>query len=68
MVTRNGNVKFVVREGLLYRQWKLLGGKEDIVDQLVLPVQCRCTVLEMAHKLPMAGHLGTKKTLDRIQL
>ena len=38
-VTRNGNVRVVVTEGLLYRQWKLLdGGEEDIVDQLVLPV------------------------------
>ena len=63
MVTRNGNVKFVVREGLLYRQWKLLGGEEDVVDQLVLPVQCRRTVLEMAHNIPMTGHLGKKKAL-----
>ena len=42
------------------------GGKEDIVDQLVLPVQCRHMVLEVANNIPMAGHLG-KKTLDRIQ-
>ena len=68
MVMRNRNVRFVVREGLLYRQWKLLdGGEEDIVDQLVLPVQCHCLVLEVAHNIPMARHLGKKKALDTIQ-
>lgn len=65
-VTRNGNVRFAVREG--YRQWRSLGGgEEDIVAQLVLPVQRRRTVLEVAHNILMAGHLGKKKTLDRIQ-
>ena len=51
----------------MYRHWKLLGGEEDVVDQLVLPVQCRRTVLEMVHNIPMVGHLGKKKTLGRIQ-
>ena len=67
-VTTNGNVRFAVREGLLYCQCKLLdGGEENIVDQLVLPVQCCRIVLEVAHNIPMAGHLGKKKTLHRIQ-
>ena len=66
-VTRNGNVRFVVREGLLYCQWNLDGGEEDMVDQLVLPVQCHRIVLEVAHNITIAGHLGNKTMLDRIQ-
>lgn len=61
MAARNGNVRLLVREGLLYRQYKAFdGGEEGVFDQLVLPVQCRRTVLEFV------GHLE-KKILDRIQ-
>ena len=36
------------------------------VDQLVLPVQCRKSVLKLAHEIPLAGHMGWKKTAQRI--
>ena len=32
------------------------------VEQLVLPKQCRETVLMLAHTIPLAGHLGRDKT------
>ena len=36
------------------------------VDQLVLPSHCHKTILSLAHEIPLAGHLGQKKTAERI--
>ena len=36
------------------------------VDQIVLPKKCRNSVLHIAHTIPTAGHLGKKKTANRI--
>lgn len=56
---------FFSREGLLYRRWIPPRGGEE-VEQLVLPKVCRTTVLELAHSIPMAEHLGKEKTTKRI--
>ena len=54
-------------DGLLYRQWKPHGqDAERMVNQLVLPEQCRGKALSLAHSIPLAGHLGKKKTRQRI--
>ncbi len=37
-----------------------------VVEQLVLPTQCRPLVLRLAHDVPTAGHLGTTKTQNRV--
>ena len=59
--------EFFKREGLFYRRWKPPGrGVEYDVEQLILPKQCRKTVLELAHDIPMAGHQGRDKTQQRI--
>ena len=34
------------------------------VEQLVLPIQCRATILKLAHS--MAGHLGKTKAASQI--
>ena len=53
--------------GLLYHQWRPHGNETDIVvNQLVLPQQCREKVLSLAHSIPLAGHLGKEKTRKRI--
>ena len=36
------------------------------VQQLVLPVQCREAVLQLAHNVPLARHMGKTKTSRRI--
>ena len=61
-------VGFFRREGLLYRRWVPPGcGTEEMaVEQLVLTLQCRKTVLELGHAIPLAGHLGKHKTARRI--
>lgn len=35
-------------------------------EQIVLPKSCRRGVLHIAHTVPVAGHLGKKKTVSRI--
>ena len=36
------------------------------VEQLVLPKCCRSAVIQIAHSIPLGGHLGKTKTTDRI--
>ena len=58
---------FFKRDGLLYRWWTPKQYQGEKVEQLVLPTQCRKTVLKMAHTIPLAGHMGRDKTARRIQ-
>ena len=54
-------------DGLLYRQWIPRGCNAELaVDQLVLLTWCRKAVLQLAHEVPIAGHLGKHKTAIRI--
>ena len=64
----SAGIGFFRRDGLLFRRWTPPGrDKQDMsIEQLVLPVQCRRTVLEVAHDIPMSGHLGIEKTAQRI--
>ena len=48
----------------MYRNYKYLG--QDY-EQLVLPVNRRSEVMKLAHEI-YAGHLGAKKTKERIKL
>ena len=61
-------VGFFKEGGLLYRRWTPPGRDEGemLIEQLVLPQQCRETVLQLAHKVPLAGHMGKTKTARRI--
>ena len=59
---------FFRRDGILYRLYRPPGADSDAhnVEQLILPTQLRPAVLKLAHDIPMAGHLGKKKTAGRI--
>ena len=52
------------KDGLLHRKSSRIGHEDW--DQIVLPKECRRQVLEIAHSVPMGGHLGKKKTTQRI--
>ena len=54
-----------VREGVLYRKWESECGSET-VWKLVVPKTLRHDVLSQLHDSPVAGHLGIKKTTDRV--
>lgn len=56
---------FLYEDDVLVRKWKPPTQSETI-HQTVLPVQCRETVLRMAHLAPWAGHFGCTKNTMRI--
>ena len=62
---------FYVRYGVLMRKWRPPDRPADekwtVVDQIVVPPPCRKEILRLAHEIPMAGHMGVKKTLTRIR-
>lgn len=64
----SAGVGFFRREGLIYRRWTPPGRDEGpmSVEQLVLPMKCRRAVLQLAHEIPLSGHLGKTKTSQRI--
>ena len=56
------------RDSLLYQNYRPPGCHsldEDSIEQLVLPKEYRTAVLQLAHDIPMAGHLG-KKASDHV--
>ena len=59
--------RYFTRNGLLYHHWlqKRIRPKES-PEQLVVPKKLRKPILELAHQIPLAGHLGKKKTAKRI--
>eukprot|EP00731_Ephydatia_muelleri_P021177 Em0013g904a len=59
------DVSVVVKNGLMYRV-KTRTGELPGREQLVLPNQCRRVVIELAHSIPLAGHMGRNKTIGRI--
>ena len=46
------------------RQMESTEGME--LEQVILPQECRQTVLHLANTIPVAGHLGIKKTAQHI--
>ena len=58
-----GETKFIRKKGLLYRQFTQ---GDKVTLQLVIPEGFREKVLRLAHETLMSGHLGIKKTLDRV--
>ena len=58
-----GEVKFVKKNGLVYREYVYDKKKHQ---QLVVPKLLREKVMKLAHESLLAGHLGSKKTGDRV--
>ena len=58
-----GETKFIRKKDLTYNQFTK-GNK--VTMQLVIPEGFREKVLRLAHETLMSGHLGIKKTLDRV--
>ncbi|XP_048748044.2 uncharacterized protein LOC125660258 [Ostrea edulis] len=62
---KDGGGYISLEKGMLYRHFKSDATKE-IVKQLLVPAKFRSRILSLAHDIPMAGHLGIKKTRERI--
>ena len=59
---------FEVKGGVLHRIYKhpyVNGGKP--LKQVMVPVQLRNRIMELAHGSIMGGHMGIKKTTNKIQ-
>ena len=67
--TKGGNTFCIeIRDGIMYREFREnKGDYERTVSQVVVPLLFRDHVMSLAHESLMGGHLGTKKTLDRIR-
>ncbi|KAK7100281.1 hypothetical protein V1264_023261 [Littorina saxatilis] len=68
MTKGEGTVQFEVKAKILYRVFqhpRVNGGKP--LRQVLVPQPLRRQVMEVAHDSIMGGHLGVKKTSDRIQ-
>ena len=61
---KGGKSRYEVLGGLLRRVYTNEGGRE--AKQLVVPKKLRTKVLSLAHDAVLTGHLGIKKTTDRI--
>lgn len=65
---------FVVDDGMLMRRWvahyaALVNGTGEnwsTIHQIVVPVECRQHVLNLAHEHSWYGHLGVTKSYDRV--
>lgn len=64
-LARQGKSNFVVSRGLLYRNDKVEG---QTVCQLCVPTARRESILKLAHDSVYGGHLGERKTRQRIKL
>ena len=64
----NQRKQLVLENGILYHKFKdVLGGGLDPKLQLVLPATLVQDVLTGLHNSPVGGHLGTKKTLEKVR-
>lgn len=58
--------QLVVKEGILCRRWESNDGKQ-VNYKVVLPKKFRQTVLSELHGARTAGHLGIRKTKEKVQ-
>ena len=58
--------KFAKHNGILVRLCNRGKSSKDIVQQIVLPLELRDKFIKLGHDALLAGHLGIRKTKDRI--
>ena len=59
-------VIYAKRKGILYRIFKSVDSNEEKLKQILVPKILRNKVMAVAHDALLAGHMGVKKTEDRI--
>ena len=67
-LTKHGEfeVKFEKRQGILYRIRRRIDGIGETWKQIMVSKSLRIRVMEVAHDSIFGGHLGVKKTKNRI--
>ena len=65
--TKAGAKSWYVKEnGLLYRVYQAKGEDASTVKQLIVPKSQRKVVLNLAHATLLSGHLGVRKTREKV--
>jgi hypothetical protein len=59
-------VRFLWKRGMLYRSFQSPKDENKQLTQLVVPKPLRIKVMSFAHDSLMSGHLGTKRTTDKV--
>ena len=63
----NGDERFFFKSGVLMRNWCHRSQPADTGNnQIVAPASIRHQLLYISHDIPASGHLGMRKTLDRL--
>ena len=60
------DIKYEKRKGILYRIRSRVDGLGECSKPIMIPKTLRKKVMEIAHDSSFGGHLGIKKTKDRI--
>ena len=56
-----------VHNGVLCRRWESADGQQT-KKQVILPQKYRQTILEELHGAKSAGHMGIRKTLEKVKM
>ncbi len=63
----HATLRYVVKDGILTRYYyRNQNGVEERLEQIIVPKSLRKRVMTLAHEAIMGGHLGARKTSDRI--
>lgn len=62
----NAEIGWFVKRGMVYREFKSLKDTRMSYTQLVVPLSYRDKVMRLAHESIMSGHMGIRRTLDRV--
>ena len=62
-MSNESKVNFHMKNGMSYRHCRNFEGRKD--SHVVVPVELREKILNMAHEAVTSGHQGRKKTKDR---
>ena len=66
-LVKNGKeISHLKEKGILYRITKKIDVEKEELKQILVPKDLRKKVMEVAHDKMLAGHMGVKKTEDRI--
>ena len=67
IAVHDGEVSFEEKNGILFRVFKIFDANgEQATRQVVVPQPLRQQVMNVAHSSILGGHLGVKKTTDKI--
>jgi len=67
LAEKGDNHYFIIKSGVLLRIWRdKLAPPESSIHQIVVPASLRPKLLQIAHEIPAAGHLGVAKTQSRL--